>query len=302
MMPPPLPPGSTVALLAMSSPAREERDVPAACALLESWGYRVRPGASLGWIDDYLAGTPEDRARELADTLADPAVDGVLFLRGGSGAGQLLARFDTRALARGKCLGGYSDLTALLNTLAMHGGSAWHLPTTAALATPEKATPATVDAARRALAGELAGGYSLRRLTGGFAAERPVPGNARGRLLGGNLTVFTTLLGTRHLPDPEGAILFLEDINEPPYRIDRMLTHLGNAGYLDRLAGFAFGGFTACDPPKPGGRTALEAALYALRGRPLPVIAGLPAGHDATSFPLPIGAVAEIDGDDLLLA
>jgi muramoyltetrapeptide carboxypeptidase len=124
------------------------------------------------------------------------------------------------------------------------------------------------------------------------------PGRARGRLVGGNLTVLTALVGSAYLPSLDGAVLFLEDINEEIYRVDRMLTQLRLAGLLDRIRGFVFGSCTKCDPGEGYGSLTLEEVLDEhVRAREVPAFQGAMIGHQARQFTLPLGVEVEIDAD-----
>ncbi len=284
--------GDTVALLALSSPAKAETEVEGARAVLESWGLRVRMGRSLRLRRDYLAGTARERAADLALAIADPRVRGLFFIRGGYGAAQAMPLLDLPAIVRRRLLvAGFSDLTILLNALAARGLATLHAPTLASHFVNAKASPELEGTMRRLIAGED------RRIE--WRAARPEPllnrgGRASGTLLGGNLTVFCSMVGTPWLPRPDGAILLLEEIHESPYRVDRMLTHLRNAGYLGRLAGIALGDFTDCDGNAMGRWNWREGVAEALRGLRVPVLAGLPVGHDKVSLPVWVGGGADL--------
>ena len=125
-----------------------------------------------------------------------------------------------------------------------------------------------------------------------------VPGVVEGPLLGGNLTVFATLLGTRWLPDVSGAILLLEEIAEPPYRIDRVWTHLRNAGVIGRVAGIALGQFIDCEPPdgRYGPHAAGEVLADLAAAAGVPCVVDLPVGHGNVNAPLALGARVRLDG------
>jgi len=125
-----------------------------------------------------------------------------------------------------------------------------------------------------------------------------VPGVAEGPLLGGNLTVFATLLGTRWMPDVSGAVLLLEEVSEPPYRIDRVWTHLRNAGVIGRVAGIALGTFLDCEPPETryGPHTAREVLADLAAAAGVPCVADLPVGHGQVNAPLALGARVRLDG------
>lgn len=288
--------GDTVALLALSSPARDPEEVAAARAVLEGFGWNVRLGSTLRLNRDYLAGAAAQRAADLARAVADPKVRALFFLRGGYGSAQLLGLADFRAIARRRLLvAGFSDLTTILNALDAAGLATLHVPTLASHFLAKAPTEAERTHFAQLVSDRTGGGWSLQERTGGFHVEVLGRGTARGALLGGNLEVFHCLAGTDHLPDPTGRILFLEDVNEAPYAIDRSLTHLRAIGYLDALAGIAFGQFTACESKGRYRWSALEAAREATRGLRMPILWGLPAGHGYPSFALPFGVPCVLD-------
>lgn len=233
----------------------------------------------------YLAGGDRERAAHLARLLSDPSLGAVLAARGGFGCSRLLPRLDLAALARaGGCLLGFSDLTCLLNALASQGLVTLHGPVVTQL-------PRLDQPSRQDLAALLAGQPPFpSRLAG-----RPrSPGRARGRLQGGNLTSFCHLLGTSWFPDLDGAILFLEETGEAAYRLDRLLTQLELAGMLPQVAGVAVGRLSEqeTDPPE-----LTEVVRSRLAGLGRPVVLGLPFGHGAANRLLPVGAMAELDGE-----
>jgi len=281
--------GDLVALLALSSPAKSAREVEKAAQVLEGYGLCVLRGKSLGLARDYIAGSASQRLRDLDHALSHEGLRGVFFLRGGYGSAQLLGGMEFRQIARRRILiAGFSDLTSVLNGCLANGLCALHVPT---LASHFVATPPNeeMDRAFNALAFGTAPLGSLRGWSSAFRVQGLQSGTASGRLIGGNLTVFTTLIGTPWLPEPRGRILFLEDVGETPYRIDRMMTHLRNTGYLSQLSGILLGQFTECGAPKPGRWTWLEAIDEALRGLRIPTAYGLPCGHGHPSLPLPLG-------------
>lgn len=290
--PHPVQEGDTVALLALSSPAKADHEVDGARAILESWGLRVRMGRSLRLRRDYLAGTARERAGDLARAVADEQVRALFFLRGGYGAAQAMPLIDLDAIIRRRLfVAGFSDLTILLNALAARGLATLHAPTLASHFVNARASAELESAMRRLMAGVD------RSISWTAARAEPLfnrGGAARGPLIGGNLTVFTTMIGTPWLPKPDGAILLLEEVHESPYRVDRMITHLRNAGYLGKLSGIALGDFTDCDGNSMGRWNWREGAAEALREIRVPVLAGIPIGHDSVSLPVWLGAETRI--------
>ena len=227
-----LQPGMTIGLIAPASNGFEDQDIEFAMDIVRSLGFKVKPGAHLFDRFGYLAGTDAARASDLNAMFKDPGVDAIFCARGGFGASKLLPLIDYDAIARNpKVLLGYSDITALHMAIAAKGGfvtlhgpnagsawgkSSWDIYRDIAF---DAGTPLFVNPEG-----------DEDRLTQRRWRTRVLgtgTGKAQGKLLGGNLTVLTALAGTPYLPDFNGAILFLEDVDEAEYRIDRMLTQLG---------------------------------------------------------------------------
>ncbi|MET8354983.1 MULTISPECIES: LD-carboxypeptidase [unclassified Micromonospora] len=288
--PPALRPGDTVLLVSPSGPTSPQR-VARGMELLTGWGLRPVPAPNAYARQGYLAGADELRAADLNAAFADPQVRGVICTRGGYGAQRVVDAIDMAAVRRDpKVVAGFSDITALQFALwrgarlaGVHGpGAAWRDERTplrsaeslhAALMTTE---PVTVTA----VAGEET--YPVR-----------VPGRATGTLLGGNLCMIAASIGTPDLPDLTGAVLLIEDVQEPPYKVDRMLTHLRRAGALDGLAGVAVGQFTDC---ADGWDTTIVDVLgERLGGLGVPVLGGLPIGHGPGQLTVPVGTQATLD-------
>jgi muramoyltetrapeptide carboxypeptidase len=278
-------PGDLIAVIAPAGPVPPER-LAAVQALYGRHGYRSRlyPGCHLS--TGYLAGPDAQRLADLHAALADADVAALHCLRGGYGAMRLLDAIDLD-LVRSACklLIGYSDITALHALWCRAGVPSLHAPMPAS----DLIQPGRED--------DEAALFNLLRqgLTKGdaLAPERApvdlhVPGQAQGLLVGGNLSLVAALLGTPWAWPVDGAILFLEDIHEELYRVDRMLTQLRLAGVLDRAAGFVLGSFTEQAAP-----TGLLRDMLAGLGKPL--LAGWPAGHGTPNRPLPLGLRVVLD-------
>ena len=306
--PPPLRRGDRVRLVAASSALDDLERLQNGIAMLEGWGLEVlaHPEPLRRW--GYLAGADLERRADLgADSLQDAGPAGaeagtdraslLACIRGGWGAARLLEQ--PLELPAGWLLG-FSDVTSLLWAQLARGlGGAIHGPLVTSLATePEWSRERLRD---------LLFGFPLADLQGvGWSG-----GTATGPLLAGNLTVATHLLGTRHLPHLQGAILILEDVGEAPYRLDRLLTHWRLCGALQQLAGIGLGRFTGCDDPEgePGEASPEPVRRFTaeqvLRDRTadlgIPVVAGLPVGHEPGNAALPLGVRARLDGERGLL-
>jgi muramoyltetrapeptide carboxypeptidase len=296
-------PGQTIGLVAPSSAPNEPEHIRFAIEMLESLGFRVRPGANLFDRDGYFAGVDAARAADLNAMFADDAVDAVWCLRGGYGASRILPLLDFDRMRRTpKALIGFSDITALhmaLHTQAglvsFHGSVAWRALTSYTLAEWRRVMCEPTVPIR------LGGPPPFERREGQIDRENRVttlvPGVARGRLIGGNLCLMAHLTGTRYAPDLRGAIVFFEDVDEPYYRIDRFLTQLWLSGSLDGVAGMAFGKFTRCEPSASFVQNRVLEDILAERSRALgvPAVSGLMIGHIDDQTTLPIGCLAELD-------
>ena len=249
----------------------------------------------------YLAGTDEARASDVNAQFADPEVKGIVAVRGGWGCARILPLLDYEMIKKNpKVVIGYSDITALLVSIyartglvTFHGPRGlgpWH--------------PYTVDHFKRVVMdGEALLMRNPSTIGQGLTqTEHRVQtifgGKAKGRLLGGNLTVLTAIVGSPYVPEFQDDVLFLEDINEDVYRVDRMLTQLKLAGILEKLAGFVFGKCTDCEPSRGFGSLTLE-QVFDDHIRPLEVPAwqGAMIGHISRQFVLPEGIPAEIDSE-----
>lgn len=282
----PLQPGEPIGVVALSGPA-EPAKLEAGLAVLRSWGHPVVEAGNLRAAEAYLAGSDEQRLAGLAEVRRAGARV-VIAARGGYGATRLLPSLPLRRLAEeGLCLVGYSDLTAVLNALAAAGGGPQiHGPMVAAgLARGDNA---------RGLLGLLRDGPFERPLFRFGDGSVLRHGRAEGRALGGNLSLLIALLGTPWEPDFAGSVLFLEEVGEPLYRLDRMLTHLRASARLQKVKALIGGSLRGCGPASERAerwrRLLLETAPEGA-----PVVVGLPFGHSAVNRPFPIGATVELD-------
>ncbi len=286
----PAPPGrgDCIGIIFPAGPIHDRQRFTAGLNILRQLGFTILCRTEIPASGDYLAADDDDRAAELMALWRDPRVKAVMAARGGYGCLRLLDRLDFSLFtALPKLLVGFSDITVLhsaigsrCNMVTIHG------PVVASLADSGK------DNIRQFAA----------MLTGSRYPAIPVAnlevlrsGRARAPLVGGNLTSLCHLLGSPYEPDWQDVILFLEDIGEAPYRVDRMLTHLYLAGKLERISGLILGSFTDCGPPETIWQRVLE-----LTGD-IPVWANFPAGHGQPNLALPLGATAEMDSDHATL-
>lgn len=283
-------PGDWTALISPASPPKSLAFLRLGRRRLEQAGYQVKTGPHAGQRRGYLAGADRARAQDLLRALHDPAVKAVFCSRGGYGVSRLLEHLPLSDFkSQPKIIVGFSDIT-LLHLACQKAGlvSFWGpMPATSA-----GLTPFSLAWLRRAL-------ESLRPM-GRIPLAGPVirPGRAEGRLTGGTLTLLAASLGTPYAVETKGRIVFLEDVGEEPYRVDRMLTHLLAAGRLRDAAGIALGRFAHCAPKDKSLRPSLTLReIFADRlGRlGIPVVGGLAVGHIANQVTLPYGIKARLD-------
>jgi len=298
---PPKPgPGSRIALVAPAGPLVDRDDVTRAAELCQALGYvpTVAPHA----LDKYgyLAGADDARLADLNAALAAPDVDGVWCIRGGYGITRLLDRVDFAGFARHpKPVIGFSDITALLVALHQETGIVtFHGPTARASMPAFTRHHFERVVARAGPAGRL---DPLPRPDDVLVPDHDRmicvrPGVAEGRLIGGNLTLLQCLVGTRFSPMLDGSILFLEDVGEEVYRLDRILSHFRLAGLLARVAGVAVGRFTEAGRRGADGVIGLEEVLETyLAPLGVPVASGFPIGHIRDQWTVPLGVRARLD-------
>lgn len=289
VLPPALRPGDVVALVPTAR-AIVEAEVADGVALLESWGLRAKLSPGIGRKDFQQAGTAAERAADLQAAIADPEVKAIWCARGGYGTMQFLERLDLSPLRkRPKWIVGFSDITALHNALHRIGLASLHAQMPHMVAAKTEATHRTLHAA---LFGEA---YDVGTNAGGTTAGGPPfrEGMAEGLVVGGNLSLLYALRGTPYDIDPRGKILFLEDLDELLYHLDRMVMNLRLSGWFEGLAGLVVGGMHDMhdkNPADPFGRTAERIITDALGTTPYPVCYGFPAGHQADNRALVLGA------------
>ena len=307
--PPKLEPGDTVGLIAPASAAFEPVTIRNGVETLESLGFKVKPGKYIREKYGYLAGTDKNRVKDLHQMFRDDEVKAIVALRGGYGSMRLLNLVDYDLIKKNpKIFLGYSDITSL-NLAIFHktGLVTFHGPV--AISSFSKYTQQYFFNVLTSTepVGEIKHPEpdNPLRPTAHFHTIRS--GKASGRLIGGNLTLFTALLGTPYEADTKGAILFLEETGEEPYDVDRMLTQLLLAGKLDEVAGIVFDKCSNCKPAdyKPAfyNTFSLEEVLMDRLGKlNCPVLYGLNVGHEADKPTLPIGIKTTLDADRKILS
>ena len=296
-----LKPGDTVGLVLPSFVQWDPVSIDILLDSLKALGLNARLGKHVYDRLGYFAGRDEDRAADLNAMFADPGVNAIHCIRGGWGAARLLPLLDWAAIAKHpKILIGYSDITALLLAIvAKTGLITFHGPLGAS-----SWNAFNVEWMKRVLwNGEAVSFANLRQVDDALVQVKNrtrtlVPGKARGRLLGGNLSVLAALVGSGYLPDFRESILFLEDVEEAPYRLDRMLTQLKLAGILGQVKGVAWGTCEGCSPGEGFGSLTVPDVLED-HFKPLgvPVYSGAMIGHVDRQFTLPLGVQVELDAD-----
>jgi muramoyltetrapeptide carboxypeptidase len=292
--PPRLAVGDTVALISPASPPQDERLLRLGITRLEQSGLRVLPGRHVRGERGYLAGTDRERLHDLEAAFRNPDIKAIFCARGGYGVSRFLGSFDPGLARRHpKALVGFSDITVLHLALQRAGVVSFWGPMPC---TGLGWSAFSVRALERALMSTDPLGllpFSRRR-----RAETLRRGVARGRLTGGTLSLLTASLGTPYEVDTRGRIVFLEDVDEEPYRVDRMLTQLVAAGKLGDSAGVAVGIFTGTRVRhSPGRRSLTMREVFSDHLLPLkvPVIANVAVGHVADQVTLPYGVDARLD-------
>jgi len=284
-LPAPLQPGDRLRVIAPSGALREFANFNRGVERWKSRGYHLEFSSGFDSQLGYFAGNDAERRNQLLEALADSECRGILCARGGWGAARL---FEEGAWfpEDPKWLVGFSDITTLLVSWAQKGISGVHGPLLTTLSLePEWSINRLFDWVE---------GRSIQPLQG----KGWIGGQACGVLLPLNLAVATNLLGTPLQPDFSGTILAFEDIGEAPYRIDRMLTQWRLAGILRQVKGVALGRFSRCEPNPQIPSFSLEEVLHdRLADLGIPIVAGLPFGHDGVNAALPVGVIAELDGD-----
>ena len=303
LKPPRLRRGAGVGLISPASATFEREQLELVVDAVQALGLVPHLAPHLLDRYGYLAGKDRDRAADINQFFADPEVDALLPLQGGWGSSRVLPYLDYDTIRQNpKILVGFSDITALLLGIyaqtglvtfhGPHGLTGWRSAQTEFFRRVLFTGDAVVYKNQQDSADED------RLMQVEYRVQTITSGRARGRLIGGNLSVMTAIVGTPYLPDFNGAILFVEDIGETIYRLDRMLTHLKLAGALERLAGFIFGQCSQCTPGEGYGSLTLEEVIKDhIAPLKIPAWYGAQIGHVETIWTLPIGLAVEIDAD-----
>lgn len=286
-----LKPGDTVAIVA-SARKVSRLEMKPAIDLLKSWGLNVQPGKNLYKEDRQFAGTDEDRAADIQKALNSKTVKAILFARGGYGTVRIVDRLDWKRFVKDpKWIIGFSDVTVLHSHIQRHlGMETLHAPMALNI---NKLSPACMQVLKDTLFGQrLRYTWAPKGAIGSLNRK----GKSKGVLTGGNLSMLYSLLGSPSDIDTNGKILFIEDLDEYLYHVDRMMMNLKRNGKLSTLKGLIVGGMTEMkDNTIPFGRTAEEIIREAVAEYDYPVVFGFPGGHLPNNYPLILGREATLN-------
>lgn len=281
--------GDLIGLTAPAGIIYEESEFERMRSVLEDFGFRVRFGKHVKSRHGYLSGTDQERASDLNRMFADPEIKGILAVRGGWGCARILPHLDFKVIARNpKVYCGFSDNTTLHHALSAYSGLlSFHGPNGNSDWTDltKQSFKSVVMDAEASVFKSNSDLITLFR------------GKAAGRLIGGNLSILTTTLGTPYQPDFKESILFVEDIGENTYKIDRMMSHLARAGALSGISGFVFGKCTDCSAGSAPTFSLVEVLKHHLGPLGIPAIFNADIGHEEDNFTIPCGGMGELDAN-----
>lgn len=293
--PKPLQKGDRIGLVSPASKLPHREEYGEIIRQIKSMGYKVKVGRNAKKQYGGFAGTDKQRADDLNAMFADDSVDAILPFRGGWGCNRILDLVDFNLIRKNpKILVGFSDITSLLLAIyAKTGLVTFHGPVG-----KSDWSDYTIHHFDEALTtGDI---YALETPGSDFCdscndLDVITPGKTTGRLLGGNLSVLTAMIGSDYLPDWEGSILFVEDVGEDYYRIDRMITQLELSGILDKISGFIFGQCSSCEKSGPDSLPLKKVLRDHVKSRGIPAFSGAMFGHISRTITIPEGVMAEMD-------
>ncbi len=294
--------GDTVGLIAPGF-LLTDKQLETSAQNLRQLGFNLYYTSRISGKSGYFSGTDKERVQDIHEMFANPAIKGVICAGGGYGCTRILNLLDYSLIGKNpKVLMGFSDVTALLNAVYQQTGLVtFHGPVARTIHRPYNTLQfrnvvmypkenylieSTADDLEKSANDPVYERYTITQ------------GKARGRLAGGNLSLLASMVGTRFMPDLKGKILFLEEIDEEPYRIDRMLTQLLESGNLQQLAGIAMGIFKGCNKATPvNSFTVKEVIADRLKPLNIPTVYGLSFGHNINNCTLPVGLQVELNAD-----
>jgi len=250
---------------------------------LEKWGYQVKMGTTVGAKKDSFSGTDTERTADLQTMFNDPSVKAILCARGGYGASRIINAIEFKAFNKQpKWVIGFSDITVLHAAILQQNCMSIHGPMAAAFAKGEAGEP-YIQSLKQVLEGQKTS-YTIP------AHAMNILGNVKAEMVGGNLCILAHLIGSKNAIDTSGKILFLEDVGEYHYNIDRLLIQCKNAGMFDKLAGLVIGGFTDLkDPASDFGATAYDIIKEHTSGYTYPICFDFPISHSLPNYAIKQG-------------
>jgi len=288
-----LQPGDTIGLVAPAGIIYDESEFERMQKELADLGLRTVFGDHVKDRHGYLAGTDEGRASDLNDMFENPDIDGIIAVRGGWGCARILPYLDFQMIAcNPKVYCGFSDNTTLHHALmAFSNLQTFHGP---------NGNSDWTDLTKQSFETVIMNGEAEKyKSVSNVKTLRP--GKVQGKLLGGNLSILVTTLGTPYQANYDGALLFVEDIGEDTYKVDRMLAHLEQAGVLNQISGFIFGKCTDCSGGTEPTFSLMEVMDHYLSRYDVPAIYNADIGHEPDNFTIPVGAMAELEADEGLI-
>lgn len=286
--------GDKIGICAPAGPIHSIEEVHEFIDILKNLGFNVKVGKNVVGHYGYFSATDQERAQEFMELVEDDDVQAIFSIRGGWGCARMLKYLDFDVIKNNpKVIMGFSDLTTLLNAIShktglvtFHGpsgNSTWN--------------DYSISYIKRLLMDAQAVSYKNKAVIDATIITL-ASGKGSGTLFGGNLSVLASLIGSEYLPDWKGKILFLEDVNEEPYRIDRMLTQLELAGVFSNVSGIILGGFRECVPEVPERSFTLEEVFHQhFSNLKIPVYYGAQIGHIGNKYTVPVGMNVHIDAD-----
>lgn len=285
--------GDLVAICAPAGCISEPEEILEFTDVLRDLGFRVKKGRNIASRFGYFSAPDESRAAEFMEMVGDPEVKAIFFIRGGWGCARIIPFLDFEAIRNNpKVIMGFSDISSLLNAITSKTGLVtFHGPNGNA-----SWNSRTMEYFHSMLFHGKA--FSFHNRTEDLKVRTIHAGIAEGELFGGNLTVVNSMIGTGHLPDWTNKILFLEDLKEEPYRIDRMLTQLKLAGVFDRVNGIVLGAFRDCVAEEPDRAFTIDQVFdQHFKGLNKPVFSNAQFGHVVNKFILPVGTKVRMNAD-----
>jgi muramoyltetrapeptide carboxypeptidase len=290
--------GDLIGITAPSGSIWNKSHIDKIQGILHAEGFKTKLGKTLYEQDGYLAGNDKLRASELMDFYADKSIKAIVTMRGGWGCARILDQLDYELIRNNpKIIVGFCDITSLVNAIYKKTGVVtYHGPC---------GYSSWGDFTMKHVIASMVNGEPFTMVNpGNYKNDLKtwVSGKAKGNLIGGNLSVVVAMVGTEFEPNWKNSILFLEEIGEEPYRVDRMLWQMKQAGAFHQINGLVLGSFKNCEPEEPEKSFSLDQVFKQhFAEAKFPVYQGAAIGHIAPKFTLPIGVYSEIDADNFTI-